>query len=90
MTLCERQFANLRNWGRYDEEHKRIEMPREIAKAVIDTLTMESHRCFSKTMSKNAGYKIEEFDEGWISCLGNRFEVNFHKGGTYNIWIKES
>lgn len=89
MTKCEKLFKNLKDWHN-NQRHPRIETDRHMAKAIIDTLTQNQNRHFDPESSENFGYAVEKFDEGWISCLGNRFEVNFHKGGTYNIWIKES
>ena len=40
--------------------------------------------------SKNAGYSIYRGDEGYISDLEERLEVNLNSGESFNIWIEEA
>ena len=40
--------------------------------------------------SRNAGYNIYKGDEGYISDLEARLEVNLNSGESFNIWIEEA
>ena len=40
--------------------------------------------------SRNAGCNIYRGDEGYISDLTTRLEVNFDSGESFNIWIEEA
>lgn len=40
--------------------------------------------------SKNAGYSIYRGDEGYVSDLDTRLEVNLNSGESFNIWIEEA
>ena len=48
---------------------------------------------FDPYKSQNAGYRIyrssEEDNNGWISDLESRLEINFSDGRSMNIWIVE-
>lgn len=39
--------------------------------------------------NKNAGYKVAEAENGWVSDLNTRLEVNFVTGESMNIWIEQ-
>ena len=40
--------------------------------------------------SRGAGYNIYRGDEGYISDLESRLEVNLNSGESFNIWIEEA
>lgn len=47
----------------------------------------------NKERSKAAGYNIytpiDDSDKGWISDLGDRYEINYPSGESENIWIDD-
>lgn len=50
---------------------------------------MEHDFDYNQAYSKNAGYPVYTNEDGWVSDLNTRLEVNLSDGTTTNIWIKQ-
>lgn len=42
---------------------------------------------FNQYLSDKIGHKIYDFNNGWVSDLEDRLEVNLLGGRSYSIWI---